>query len=296
MVIRLYTRLDDAIGDGGVANLIEDEFDISRAGLAYALDMRDYEHIDNVGSYGSLGAGWSWVEVEADDITYIVGDDVEDYAPILDIVYDGDESYATINEDDAMRLMPEDGETTRDQINEIVGKIWDGNNWTGYQPSRSENFCHEPDIETYPWGTAEYEIVDDGDGNAFCSLTALNVATNWICLAEWSNRGFESSESRLTEDEADRLREMIDYDEDTPGIPEVETFEDQNCDAYAIFCRVDDLPSLRLELIMDLNPDDNEILMSSRLLDADEAFDWVHARKNETALAYRGIVAASLGI
>jgi len=113
-------------GISGSQDTWEKRYPGTRAGYALALDRRDYERIENVGAFGNIGSGHTFVEAViisplADEEVSVPIDSIPDY--IWDALPDGT---LTVSDWKPMRK-----------------KIWNGNNHVWFSPDRSRQIWAE---------------------------------------------------------------------------------------------------------------------------------------------------------
>ena len=241
--IRVRTALHDGIyASDRRARDIEGEWEEpTEARLSYALDMADRLAIENVGSFGSVGAGATWVEIELHHEQVLVV--VEGYEGGPPDITNPDREIAV---GDAYALMPERGTLTREELNILTGDIWDGNNHVTSNPTRSQEYCDEPDQEEFPWGLVEYTTETDGAGWRY--ITNSRVNPDWVTLIWYDTGGMEDVAECLADGEEQTLLDQIQYREEFSDLPDlrplVEVYEFAGDEVEAIFCRRADLPAV----------------------------------------------------
>lgn len=111
--------LDSGLGDARVSRDWHDDYPATRAGLALALDKRDYECLSLVGQYGAASA--YLVAVMGDGVVR-VGDEFDENG---------------ITEGRALDLLTVDGDLDPDDVFSLHDSVWDGHNHVPFVPSRS---------------------------------------------------------------------------------------------------------------------------------------------------------------
>lgn len=101
----------------------------TRAGFAYALDLRDYRQIEVAGGWGDDGC-----------ILYVVYEDE-----------DGDEYVESVDEcglseGEIENLLTEDGELDGDDVHVLHDSLWDGHNWVCFTPDRCYRWLTDEDL------------------------------------------------------------------------------------------------------------------------------------------------------
>lgn len=135
-MITLKTRLYDGIyrSDREHYENSDETWPNDNAHLALALDMRDWRRIDTRGTYGGIGAGHTWVEVDDEEIVTA--------------------------EDERETVFDDDGELTDDEqanVLELYGDVWDGNNHIEFVPRRAMRYVDNPSV---PLGEHGLLVVD----------------------------------------------------------------------------------------------------------------------------------------
>ncbi len=234
--IRLVTELDQAISRGDRdAWAVPVAQEPTRANLALAMDTADHRRISLGGVYGGIGCGETHVEIDTDDgdtLTVVATDQDE---PVLD-------THAEIGYFDASGAMPETGELDRDELSEITGSVWDGNNHVEFVPVRAQDYCEDEDSETEPWGTIHYGF--DGQNRYIANTT---VRDGWVLLGWDDCGGYDgNSASALNQAQFDALWEMRCIRGRGVGLPDcIEEFAEDASDARALFCRGDDVARVK---------------------------------------------------
>jgi hypothetical protein len=200
MEIKMVTTLDKGIYQSDrEAWAVPETMEATKANLSYMLDWRDYRLLDTKGCFGGIGMGTTEV--------FLV-DDEENEILVTDE-----------NEDTVYSSIEEEGELSRDDLNEITGKVWDGNNHVFFYPKRSEQYCDEDEIEYYAWGHVKYN-----DEHTF---NGIDVSPGWVLLGGIDQYYWDDGE--LSRDEFDELLEM----DEPPS--DIEKFTDDENDTVALF-------------------------------------------------------------
>ena len=214
MKIQMHTELDQGIYQSDRdAYAVPEKMDATRANLAYLLDWADYRRIETQGSFGNIGCGETIVTLIADDETEI------------EVTED--------NEDEIFSMIHEDGSLSRDQLSAITGDVWDGNNHQFFIPLRSEQYCSEPDVETYPWGTITYRVEDE-----WRMIDSDTIHPDWVMLAWNHNGGYNAG--LLPRSQFEQIRENP-----NPFDKLIDEFTDDQSETVALFCKKSNLPQVK---------------------------------------------------
>lgn len=215
MKIQMITELNEGIyRSDRNAWAVPEEMQATRANLAYLLDWAAYRRFETRGVFGNIGCGVTSV--------YLITDDGEK----IEVV--------PTNEFEIMNMIPEQGSLSRELINGIRGRVWDGNNNQIFNPIRSERYCAEPDTESYPWGTVTYRMEEE----EWHRIDSTTLNPGWRELA-WYDR-YGMLHTHISYEEMETLRKM---GSDTPA--PIEEFTDDENDVIALFCRETDFPAIR---------------------------------------------------
>jgi len=231
MRVELQTTLDNAIYRSDREQWAEPEiFDGTKSQLALALDTRDRRRIYLAGCYGGIGCGSTEALLIADDETErrILDENEPKFC-------DEEDEENTITEADAFNELPEGEPIPREDVTELQGTVWDGNNHVDFHPGRAEQYCDEEDIEPHVWGIVTYD--NDSD---FRFITHAKIDPGWVCLG-WDDTGGWDTEGAavLTQSEFNDLFNS----ENIPA--EIETFTEDACEVRAMFARKSDLEKIR---------------------------------------------------
>ncbi len=132
-MITLRTRLM-----GGIYQSSRDEWEesdislpLSEKNLSFLIDSMRYRKLQTAGSYGSIGMGSTWIELDGEEIDLGYGYD--------HIMVDGN----------YMENIPESSndEIDDDEIRKLIGYIWDGNNNIPFFPENSWKFIEPYEAE-----------------------------------------------------------------------------------------------------------------------------------------------------
>jgi len=221
MKLQMITKLDRSIyRNDRDAWAVPKEMAATRANLAYLLNWADYRRIELRGRFGNIGCGETTVNLITDTGNLI---------PVIDEENGEDYNWPTI-----INMISESGSLTRDQLSTITGYVWDGNNHQFFVPIRSEQYCTETDIETYPWGTITYRVE-----NECRMINSDTVNPDWVMLAWYDNSGY--NDGVLSKEQFDLIRENPE-----PFDKLVEEFiDDPNETVMALFCEKADLAQVQ---------------------------------------------------
>jgi hypothetical protein len=214
MKIQMITELAEGIyRSDRDAWAVPEEMDATRANLAYMLDWAEYRRIDTRGCFGNIGRGETIITLITDDGTKI------------EITED--------NENEIYDMISNEGSLHRAQLSEITGNVWNGNNHQFFIPLRSEHYCSEPDIKTYPWGTITYRVVDE-----WRMIDSDTVNPDWVMLAWNDNGGY--NDGVLSREQFEQIQENPD-----PFDKLIEKFTDEQSETVALFCKKSDLEQVK---------------------------------------------------
>ena len=218
-----------------------DEFEPTKANLIYALDMVNYRSTELVGCYGGRGGGNTWAEIETGTGDLLVVMPEDDEYQYIDS--EGNDQEDTISEDDAFEALTETVSLSREQLRDISGHVWDGNNHVLVLPNRSENYCNEDANLQFDWGV--FECSRDSNGGAEIDY---KLAEGWLCLGWIDYGGYQDGE--LTRDQFDLLLEANRPPKHRSSEPDpkleklldsISDFYDEEFEIAAMFCRTEDL-------------------------------------------------------
>ena len=149
-----------------------------------------------------------------------------------------------MTEREAFAALSEEGSLTRAQLNRITGAVWDGNNHVEYVPDRSQAYCHEPDVDEYPWGTVTYEYQENYPNQGWLLIVGTTLNEGWVELGWHDPGGYnQASDSGLTRDEFEDLWQ------DYRHLVGLESFEDEPNEARELFCRAEDWERILAESV-----------------------------------------------
>jgi len=213
------------------AESVPEEFEQTRANLALAMDTADHRRLRLAGSYGSIGAGGTWVEMDTEDGAVVVVDPDSATPDADDEMLYGD----------ALGLIEVEGEVARDDLQALAGPVWDGHNHIEFVPYRAEAYCEEADEETYPWGTVTYEHQEDSSEGGWRMIAGGKVREDWVELGWHDAGGYnQGNDGPLTRDEFEAMWE---------DVPEgVESFSDDPNEARGLFCRAEDVDRIMVSV------------------------------------------------
>ena len=187
-MIRVVTRLNKGIyrSDREAWEKRDIELPATRAHLAYALDVADYRSIETTGSYGTIGAGSTNVEIDTPDGVLTV-DDYPDRADLPEMEDGNIDEFAG-------------------NILAMQGSVWDGNNHVPFTPSRSlawlsddkrrveDSHCivqwpgsdeYAPEVEAVPgWAIVDESWTVWGNEGWRCGADTVDDITNTLDAAE----------------------------------------------------------------------------------------------------------------
>ena len=230
--IRLCTELNSGIYQSDRDAYAEPEkFEPTEANLALAMDKADYRCIFLAGSYGSIGAGDTWVEVDTDDGETWTVESIGDY-PTINLT---NPDLHRLDYRDAINALIEEGEVDRDILEELTGQVWDGHNHVDFVPHRAESYCENHRIEYYRWGEVEYSFEGSGD-DSWWAISNMRIKEDWMEI------GFVGTITVLCEGMTDEMFEAL-----WENMPDnVEEFVDG--DERALYCKIEDWPVILASL------------------------------------------------
>jgi len=209
---------------------VDCDVDLSRAAVAYACDLAEYQAIDIAGGWGISTVAPVLLNADGVIVAVIVGDEDE---PEWDELWDAPE----YRESDVFAAVECDGELPREDVQAITTEsLWDGHNHVSFVPQRCEEYCQDEDSELYDWGRIVYDHNDDGSR----IVRETQIDPEWVCLG-WEDCGSTAGaadDDALTPDEFAVFREM-DHEFD------VAEFSMEAYDTFALFARCSDVEAIR---------------------------------------------------